>query len=426
MIADFLPKAKALDKADELSSYRKAFSFPKKEGKRCIYLCGNSLGLQPSSTQNYVDKELNRWRERGVEGHFTGDMPWVEYHHNSKKQLASLLGALPEEVSAMNNLTSNLHLAMISFYQPKEKRTKILIEKGAFPSDYYAAYSQIELHGMDPATELIELSPKDGSNYLPITEVEDEIERLGDELALVLFPGIQYYTGQYFDLRRITKAAHKIGALAGFDLAHAIGNMPMRLHDAKADFAVWCSYKYLNSGPGSVGGLFIHQTHAQNQKMRRLSGWWGHDALARFKMGNEINPIPTVDGWQLSNSNILSQAAHLAALEVFQKAGLERLRDKSVQMTGMLEEIILGSKSLKENVEIITPSNPDERGCQLSLYLVNHGKGVFDYLTERKVIIDWREPNVMRVAPVPLYNSFEEVVLFAAILEQAIDYVKPN
>ena len=361
-----------------------------------------------------------------MEGHFTGDRPWVSYHQNSKGTLAKLTGAHEDEVVAMNNLTSNLHFAMMSFYQPKGRRTKILIEKGAFPSDFYAVHSQIECRGLNPSECLVELSPQDEGVYLPTSEVVETIHRLGDELALVVFPGVQYYSGQFFDIKAIANAAHGVGAYAGFDLAHTIGNIPLALHRDQVDFAVWCSYKYLNSGPGGVGGLFIHQDHAKDPKLNRLSGWWGHDAKARFRMENEINPIPTIDGWQLSNVNVLSHAAHLASLAIFEQAGIENLRAKSIQLTAFMESLILESSILTGNIAIITPKDPDERGCQLSLYLLKHGKSLFEYLVSRNVILDWREPNVIRVAPVPLYNSFEEVFNFVEILEDAISYVEES
>jgi len=417
----FKAKAKTLDENDILSSYSDRFHFPQKNGTSCIYFCGNSLGLQPKSTQEFINCELKKWSERGVEGHFTGEKPWVTYHANSKTSLSGLLGACENEVVAMNNLTSNLHLAMTSFYQPQSSRNKVLIEKGAFPSDFYAVYSQIKAKGLDPKECLIELGPNDSSEYLPNIEIINKIHELGTELALVLFPGIQYYTGQFFDIKSIAKAAHDVGAHAGFDLAHTIGNIPLSLHDDEVDFAVWCTYKYLNSGPGGVGGLFVHEQHGKNKSLNRLSGWWGHDAEARFKMDNQINPIPNVDGWQLSNVNIISHAAHLASLQIFDEAGILHLREKSILLTGLLEELIHSSRVLSEHIRIITPSNPKERGCQLSLYLPNHGKEVFEKVVEKGVILDWREPNVIRAAPVPLYNTFSEVVEFTDILEEAIN-----
>ncbi|MEQ8905400.1 kynureninase [Ekhidna sp.] len=420
MKKEAIRKAQELDSADRLASFRSQFYFPQKDGKDCIYLCGNSLGLQPKTTQPFVNEELKKWQEYGVEGHFTGDKPWVSYHRNSKSILSKIVGAKEHEVVAMNNLTTNLHLALATFYRPKGKRTKILIERGAFPSDFYAVHSRIAMSGGNPKIDLVELEAVDGSDYLSIAEIEEKIKELGDELALVMFPGIQYYTGQLFDIKKITQAAHKVGAFAGFDLAHAAGNVPLNLHEHQADFAVWCTYKYLNSGPGGVGGLYIHEKHGANKDLLRLSGWWGHDAEARFKMANQINPIPTVDGWQLSNVNILSHAAHLASLKLFADAGLENLRAKSLKLTDMMEELVLNSDILADQIRIITPSKHDERGAQLSLFLINHGKSVFNYLIDQGVILDWREPNVIRVAPVPLYNSFADVVNFVSILEKAI------
>ncbi|MFK7954314.1 MAG: kynureninase [Ekhidna sp.] len=414
-------KAQELDKSDELADFRNQFHIPKRNDRDSIYLCGNSLGLQPKTTENVLLEELKNWKDHGVEGHFTGNKPWVDYHSNAKKALSEILGAKEHEVVAMNNLTSNLHLALTSFYRPEGKRTKILIEKGAFPSDFYATHSQIVVNGFDASENLVELETVDGSEYLSTKEITNKIDELGAELALVMFPGVQYYTGQYFDMKSIAAAAHAVGAHAGFDLAHAVGNIPMSLHDDGIDFAVWCSYKYLNSGPGGVGGLFIHEKHGKDQTIPRMSGWWGHDAEARFKMNNEINPIQSVDGWQLSNVNILSQAAHLASLEVFKKADIHKMRAKSVLLTGYMEELIHESSLLKQNIKIITPSNPEERGCQLSLFLKNHGKSVFDTIVSKGVIMDWREPNVIRVAPVPLYNSFQDVYDFIEILKEALE-----
>lgn len=414
-------KAKALDQADGLHRFRSQFHFPQKNGKDCLYLCGNSLGLQAKAVEKFLNEELTNWKDRGVEGHFTGEKPWVSYHLNSKASLAKLVGAKTNEVVAMNNLTSNLHLALCSFYRPSGKRKKILIERGAFPSDFYAVHSQIVLSGNNPDECLVELEPLDGSDYLPLSEILDTIDQLGDELALVMFPGVQYYTGQFFDIKAITNAAHQVGAKAGFDLAHTVGNIPLNLHEDRADFAVWCSYKYLNSGPGGVGGLFIHSDNAKDKTLPRLSGWWGHEADGRFKMDNSINPIPTVDGWQLSNINIVAHASHLASLSLFDEAGITALREKSIQLTGFLEDLILQSELLAEHVDMITPTNKEERGAQLSLYLTKLGKAVFDRIVEQGVILDWREPNVIRVAPVPLYNSFQDVCQFVEILEAAIN-----
>lgn len=416
---NLLEKAIRLDKEDNLRKFQDEFHFPKRNGGKSIYFCGNSLGLQPKRTEKYLSEELNNWKENGVEGHFDGAKPWVRYHELAKKSLSKIVGANEHEVIASNNLTTNLHLGMISFYRPEGKRNKILIESGAFPSDFYAAHSQIRVHGLDPEECLVELKAKENSEYLSTQEIVEKINELGDELALVLFPGIQYYTGQFFDIKKITEATHGVGAFAGFDLAHAVGNVPLQLHNDDVDFAVWCTYKYLNSGPGSVGGLYIHEKHGANKEMVRLSGWWGHDAEARFQMDNIINPIPNVDGWQLSNLNILTHAAHLASLSIFDDAGMENLRAKSLKLTGYLEECLHSHDAIKNNVSIITPNNSEERGAQLSLYLVNHGKEIFDELIANGVILDWREPNVIRVAPTPLYNSFDDVYQFTEILARA-------
>ncbi len=413
-----IEKAKALDASDELSSFQEQFFFPQKKGTRCLYFRGNSLGLQPVITRQFIEEELENWKNKGADGHVSGEKPWVRYHLNTKKALAKLVGAnSDDEVVAMNNLTTNLHLAMSSFYKPSGRRRKILIERGAFPSDFYAVHSQIANNNLSPKENLIELVPRDGSDYLPTKEIIEKIHEIGDELALVMFPGVQYYTGQFFNIEAISKAAHEVGAYVGYDLAHAIGNIPMTLHKDQVDFAVWCSYKYLNSGPGGVGGLFVHERHLKNKNLPRLSGWWGHDAKGRFKIDdNQINPIPKVDGWMLSNLNILSHAAHLASLSMFDEADISRLRAKSIKLTGFLEELLINEGSISSYIELITPSKPEERGCQLSFSLTHHGKGVYDRLTEKGVSLDWREPNFIRVAPVPLYNSFEDVAHFVRLL----------
>lgn len=409
-----------MDQQDPLGTFREAFHLPQRNGETLIYFCGNSLGLQPKITEGFIQEELINWKENAVEGHFKKPNPWTEYHHLSKGTLANIVGAKTSEVVAMNNLTTNLHLALASFYRPEGRRRKVLIESGAFPSDFYAVHSQIQLKGFDPSNDLVQASGEESSGYLSNEYIVNLIEQLGDELALVLFPGIQYYTGQFFDLHKITQAAHNVGSYVGFDLAHAVGNVPMTLHYDEVDFAIWCTYKYLNSGPGAVGGLFIHEKHASDPHFPRLSGWWGHDEKERFGMANKINHISTVDGWQLSNSNILSHASHLASLSLFEKAGMAALREKSIKLTSYLESLILNSPVLQNEIIILTPQNPEERGCQLSLYLKNHGKSVFNYLISNGVILDWREPNVIRVAPTPFYNSFEDVYQFVQILEKAI------
>lgn len=413
-----LEELKELDRNDPLRHFRDKFYIPKENGKEVIYLCGNSLGLMPKQTESYLKMELDVWREKGVKGHFTGDNPWVSYHELAKEGLAKLVGANQDEVQAVGSLTTNLHLLLASFYQPKGKRVKVIIESGAFPSDFYAVYSHMKMKGINPDKHLIELKAKNGNEYLPNEEVIDEIHAQGDELALVLMPGVQYYTGQFFNIEGITEAAHKVGAYAGFDLAHTIGNLPLTMHDHQADFAVWCTYKYLNSGPGGIGGMFIHKKHASNMDFPRLSGWWGHNAQERFKMANRINPIPTVDGWQLSNANVLSSASHLASLTIFDEAGIKRLREKSVKMVEWLETEL---KNLGNQIEILTPSNPEERGCQLSIFIKTRGgKKIFDYLDAKGIITDWREPNVIRVAPVPLYNTFGEMGTFVEMTKKAL------
>ena len=416
-----IEKACEFDRKDELASFRSKFHFPPKKGKDCIYLCGNSLGLQPIIARDYVQRELLYWQQKGAEGHFTGETPWVSYHLNGKRSLSNMLGASIDEVVAMNNLTTNLHLALASFYRPKGRRTKVLMERGAFPSDFYAVHSQIATKGLDPSENIMELLPVDESDYLSARHIVDTIENINDELALVMFPGIQYYTGQFFDVKLITDAAHRVGAFAGFDLAHAIGNVPMTLHEDNVDFAVWCTYKYLNSGPGGVGGLFIHEKHGRNKKLPRLMGWWGNEADGRFKMDNQINPIPSVDGWQLSNTNVLSHAVHLASLEIFDEAGIHDLRSKSLKLTRYLEELIGCSSCLGPYIEIITPTNPQERGCQLSLRVKHLSKELVEKVKANGVILDWRAPDVMRVAPAPLYNTFLDVYNFVRILEKAVN-----
>lgn len=412
----FLQTAKAKDKQDDLRSFRERFYIPQRNGKDSIYLCGNSLGLQPKVASDYINMELKSWASNAVEGHFIGDNPWMHYHQNSKKVLTNLLGAKETEVVSMNNLTTNLHLMLASFYHPKGKRTKILIEAGAFPSDYYAAESHISRLGLDPKNNLEVLKPKDGGIFT-IDEIVEKIQECGDELALVLWPGIQYYTGQFFNMKVISEAAHAVGAYAGFDLAHAIGNLPMTLHDDQADFAVWCSYKYLNSGPGGVSGVFVHENHSSADNFPRLTGWWGHEPETRFQMDNDFKPAKGADGWMLSNMNILSMAVHCASLSIFEEAGIEKLRKKSIQLVNYLESLLTNDKEVAQRIKILTPSKPDERGCQLSIFLTEGGKEVFDELISKGVILDWREPNVIRVAPVPLYNTFEDVWYFYSILK---------
>jgi kynureninase len=412
--------ARQLDRKDPLKRFRALFSIPKVAGKKSIYLCGNSLGLQPKTAATYVQQELRDWATWGVEGHFHAKRPWLYYHRLAKKGLAQLVGAKTTEVVAMNQLTVNLHLMMISFYRPTRERFKILTERGAFSSDQYAFESQLRWHGYNPDQALIELEPRPGEHQLRTEDILAAIHQHSSELALVIFGGVQYYTGQFFKLREITAAAHAAGAYCGFDLAHAIGNVPLTLHRDGVDFAVWCSYKYLNAGPGSIAGAFVHEKHALNFSLPRLAGWWGHDEKARFKMEKGFTPMPGVDGWQLSNVPVLSTAACLASLEIFAAAGVKRLRQKSVLLTGFLEFLLRQIDPKGRHFLVLTPSAAEERGCQLSLYMYTRGREVFKKLTRNGVIADWREPGVIRIAPVPLYNSFEDVFRLAEILQKAL------
>lgn len=414
-------KALLYDREDTLNSYRKLFHVPRTpEGEKYIYLCGNSLGLQPKSAGSYIKQELEKWKNQAVEGHFTAPNPWMYYHKLLKPALAGLAGAGEHEVVAMNNLTTNLHLLMVSFYRPDQERFKILMEASAFPSDQYAVESQVKFHGFDPAEAIVELKPTAGEETISLEAVLETIDQHGSSLALVLLPGIQYYTGQWFDLPAITKAAHAAGAKAGYDLAHAIGNMPMQLHDWDVDFAVWCSYKYLNSGPGNTGGVFVHERYAQDHSLPRFTGWWGHEEEARFNMKKGFKPMYGVDGWQLSNVNILSLAAQRASLEIIAKAGIDAMREKSIRLTGFLEACIQEIDPEQKYIRIITPRKPEQRGCQLSLFVLKKGRAVYEKLSENNIIVDWREPNVIRVAPTPLYNTFEEVHRFAHILQTVL------
>lgn len=411
--------AQNLDKKDPLKKFRKQFYIPKVNGKEAIYLCGNSLGLQPKSVKTFILEELHDWAALGVEGHLHGKRPWLYYHHLTKKPLARLVGAKPSEVVAMNQLTVNLHLMLTTFYRPSAKRFKIIAEAGAFSSDQYAVESQIRLSGLDPKTALIELMPRVGEHHLHTEDIVAAIRQHGSQVALVLFGGVQYYSGQFFNIKAITAAGHAVGAFVGFDLAHAIGNVPLHLHDDDVDFAVWCSYKYLNSGPGSIAGAFVHKRHADG-KLLRLAGWWGHDEAHRFKMKKGFHPMPGVDGWQLSNFPVLTGAAHLASLAIFEEAGMKALRAKSMLLTGYLSDLLRTIDPEEKKFTMITPSEPASRGCQISILMKQNGRKVFDTITRRGVIADWREPNVIRVAPIPLYNRFADVFHFTEIFADAL------
>jgi kynureninase len=413
--------AREMDANDPLSHFRSRFHLPKVKGKEALYFCGNSLGLQPKSVKDYLEKELNNWADRAVDGHFYGEDAWYHVRKKSKPALSEIFGAHEHEVVAMNNLSVNLHLLMVSFYQPTEERYKIIVEAGAFPSDQYMLETQIKFHGLNPVDVLVELSPRSGEHTLRTDDILQEIYRQGESLALVNMAGLQYYTGQLFDIKAITEAAHSVGALAGFDLAHAAGNAVLRLHDWDVDFATWCSYKYLNSGPGNISGIFVHERFADRPDLPRFAGWWGHDEGSRFKMEKGFAPMYGADGWQLANTNVLALAAHQACLDIFQEAGMENLRAKSEKLTGYLEYLIREISGESGVLEIITPENPSERGCQLSLLIHRGGKAVFDEWYQQGVVGDWRNPNVIRLAPTPLYNSFLDVFRFAKILEQSLE-----
>lgn len=412
--------ARKLDRSDPLKKFRTQFHLPKVKGKTALYFTGNSLGLQPKSAKKFIDQELTDWAKLGVEGHFHAKRPWLYYHKFTKKALAKIVGAKPSEVVAMNQLTVNLHLMMVSFYKPTAKRYKLIVEAGAFPSDQYAFESQVKFHGLNPEDAIIELTPRDGETIIRTEDIVATINQHGDTVALVLIGAVQYYTGQFFDIKKITEAAHAVGAYAGFDCAHAVGNVELDLHKNKVDFAVWCSYKYLNSGAGGIAGAFVHERHADNNTLPRFAGWWGHHEAERFQMKKGFIPMPGVDGWQLSNFPVLSGAAHLASLEIFQAAGIKNLRKKSIQLTGFLESLLNEIDKDGKYFTVFTPKNSKERGCQLSIAVKQDGKKVFSKLTKAGVIADWREPSVIRVAPVPLYNTFEDVFLFSQILKKAL------
>ena len=415
-----------LDRDDPLGSFRDEFHIPRSEdGGEEIYFVGNSLGLLPRRTPKYVDEELEKWRRLAVKAHFAGKNPWMPYHELLAEPMARLVGASPGEVVTMNSLTVNLHLMMTSFYRPTRERHRILLEEHAFPSDDYAVESQASLHGFDPAEALVRLRPdvRKGQHTIDTAEVAEVLERDGESIALVLLPGVQYYTGQAFEIEAITRLAHEKGCVVGFDLAHAAGNLVLSLHEWNVDFAVWCTYKYLNSGPGSVGGCFVHERHGRQPGPPRLAGWWGHDKESRFRMEPGFRPIPGAEGWQLSNPPILSLAAIRASLEVFMEAGgMEPLRKKSLRLTGYLEWLL--QREIGDAVEILTPRDPSRRGCQLSFRVKAHSRGsgrtVLEKLEASGVSCDWREPDVIRVAPVPLYNRYEEVHRFVEILRNAL------
>lgn len=412
--------ARRMDRDDPMKPFRARFHIPKLNGKTAIYLTGNSLGLQPRSVKKLVVEELEDWAALGVGGHVRARRPWVEYHKFTKKALANLTGAKTLEVVAMNQLTVNLHLLFVSFYRPTPGKFKVLMEAGAFSSDQYLIESQLAYHGINAAEGIIELKPRDGESFLRTEDIIQCIHQHDGALALVLLGAVQYYTGQLFDVRQITAAGHAAGAVVGFDLAHAIGNVVLNLHKDDVDFAAWCSYKYLNSGPGALAGVFVHERHARNPDLPRFAGWWGHDEKERFKMKKGFRAMPGADGWQLSNHPILPAAVHLAALEIFQEAGIKNLRAKSVKLTAYLEYILNELDPEHKYFRFLTPTDPAARGCQLSLFMKKNGRKIFDHITASGVIADWREPDVIRLAPVPLYNTFEEVFRFGEVFRKAI------
>ena len=413
--------AQQLDAQDQLRQYQNEFSFPQVNGKKAIYFTGNSLGLQPKRARTYVDEVMNDWANLAVEGHFYAEKPWWDYHERFANPLSQLVGALPSEVTVMNTLTVNLHLLMVSFYRPTATRYKIICEEKAFPSDQYLFQSQVNFHGYATEDAIVEVKRREGEHNIRLEDVLAKINEVGDELALVLIGGVNYYTGQVFDMKAITEAGHRVGAYVGWDLAHAAGNIELHLHDWQVDFAAWCSYKYMNSGPGNASGCFIHEKHHSNSELPRFAGWWGHNKERRFKMEPQFNPIQGADGWQISNLPVLSLAPYLASVELFAEIGMEALIQKRNQITSYLEFVLRQiDQEVNGNFEIITPSNPSERGCQLSVFLHGEGRSLFDYLMKNGVIIDWREPNVIRLAPVPMYTSFEDIYRFGQILKNGI------
>ena len=410
--------ARSLDEKDPLKSYRNEFIFPKVNGREVIYFTGNSLGLQPKRTRSFVDEIMKDWAELAVEGHFYADKPWWDYHERLAAPLAKVVGAKTEEVSVMNTLTVNLHLLMVSFYRPTEKRFKILCEEKAFPSDQYMFQSQVRFHGLDPDTAIVEVKKREGENHWRTEDILEKIEALGDELALVLIGGVNYYNGQVMDMEAITKAGKKVGAMVGWDLAHAVGNVELKLHDWNADFASWCSYKYMNSGPGNASGIYVNEKYLDQKDIPRFEGWWGTKKDTRFLMKPEFEPMENADAWQISNAPVLSLAPYLASLTMFEEVGMPALIQKRKTIVSFLEFILYEiDKEVDGSFEIITPR---ERGCQLSVFLHGQGKSLFNYLMEQGVITDWREPNVIRLAPAPFYSSYEDMYQFGQILKKGI------
>ncbi|HBD27009.1 kynureninase [Flavobacterium sp.] len=414
--------AQSLDAQDELRKYRDEFHFPHVNGKQVIYFTGNSLGLQPKRTKTYVDEVMNDWANLAVEGHFYSDKPWWDYQERFASPLSDIVGAKPTEVGVMNTLTVNLHLLMVSFYNPTPHKYKIICEEKAFPSDQYMFQSQVKFHGFDPKDAIVEIKRREGEANIRLEDVLAKIEEVGSELALVLIGGVNYYTGQVFDMKTITAAGQKHGAYVGWDLAHAAGNIKLELHDWNVDFAAWCSYKYMNSGPGNASGFFVHEKHHNDKELKRFAGWYGHNKERRFKMEPDFDPVHGADGWQISNLPILSLAPYLASVEMFAEVGMDKLIAKRNLITSYLEFVLheIDKELEGADFEILTPANQEERGCQLSVYLHGQGRELFEKLMKNGVITDWREPNVIRLAPAPFYCSFEDMYEFGQILKRLI------
>ncbi len=413
--------AQKLDEQDSLRSYRDKFLFPQHNGKNVLYFTGNSLGLQPKGVKEALIQECDDWGKFGVEGHYEAKRPWFSYHELFTKGSAKLVGAKENEVVMMNQLTVNLQLLLASFYKPEGKRRKILFECKPFPSDQYAFETHARFHGLNPDDVLVEMQPREGEVLLRTEDILSKINELGDELALVCFGAVNYFTGQFFDLEKITKAAHAVGSKCGFDLAHCAGNLPLKLHDWNVDFACWCTYKYLNSGPGSVGGVFIHEKHVSDKNVNRLAGWWGHNKATRFDMLPGFDPIPTAESWQLSNAPVFNMVAHKVSLDIFTDVGMDVLRKKSIQLTNYLEFVLQEvQNNTGQTLCVLTPKNSEERGAQFSVVVEGKNKSIVKKLAENGIIVDWREPNVVRLAPVPLYNSFEDIFLFGETFSKVV------
>ena len=414
--------AQQLDEQDNLKHFRSKFHIPQHEGKDTYYFTGNSLGLQPKNASVYLQEEMDSWANLAVEGHFYGKNPWTKYHDFFPPLLAPIMGAKEEEIVVMNQLTVNLHLLMVSFYNPTKQRYKIICEAKAFPSDQYAFESQVKFHGFSYEDAVIEVAPRAGEHLLRTEDIVATIEQHKDSIALVLFGGINYYTGQVFDMKTITDAAHRAGAYAGFDLAHAAGNVELKLHDWNVDFACWCSYKYMNSGPGGIAGAFIHEKHIVNEQLHRFAGWWGYTKETRFKMAKGFEPIPTAEGWQLSNTPVLLMAAYRASLEIFAEAGMDKVHAKRNLLSDYLLFVLddINAQSTEQTIEVLTPRTAADKGCQVSMLMKKDGRKIFDALMQQGVIVDWREPNVIRVAPVPLYNTFEDIWKFGSIVQSIL------